>query len=53
MEMEMPSLEKFQLNIKEEAQQLILQIAAGNLEAAEDTAYFIYKRLQEINGHNT
>ena len=50
METVMPKLKDLQLNIQEEAALLNQYVHRNDLDKAEQTAYFIYKRLQEING---
>lgn len=47
----MPRLEEFQLNLREEATKLNQYVHNGDLEEAESTAYFLYKRLSELNGN--
>jgi hypothetical protein len=52
MEMAMPKLSEFQLGLCDEAQHFMLNLKKDNLEEAEKQAYFLYKRLQELNGND-
>lgn len=49
----MPKLEEFQLNLCDEATLLNQYIHKNDLDKAETTAYFIYKRLSELNGNGS
>jgi hypothetical protein len=51
MEMAMPKLSEFQLGLCDEAQKFMINLQNDNLEEAERQAYFLYKRLQELNGN--
>lgn len=52
MEMFNPELGEFDLNICEEYKMLGKHLWNNNLEEAEQNAYFLYKRLRELNGRD-